>query len=229
MPKLFIKAWAEEDRPREKLLLKGIASLSDAELLAIIISVGNAEETAVELSRRILSSVKNNLNSLGKLSVDELVSGFKGIGKAKAISIVAALELGKRRKNSETNERLQIKSSVDIFDYFYPILCDLPHEEFWVLFLDRSNKIIGKKKISQGGIFETVVDSRLILKEALVQLATGLVLCHNHPSGNRKPSNGDDMITRKLKDGAKLLELDLLDHVIVCDQSYYSYADDDRL
>lgn len=220
---------AEEDRPREKILLKGINALSDSELLAILIGSGNNEETAVELAQRILISAQNNLNNLGKFSITDLISGFKGIGEAKAITIVAAMELGKRRKQSETMNRNKVTCSKDIFEYFHPLLCDLPHEEFWILFLDRSNKIIGKLKISQGGVYETVVDCKLILKEALNRLAVSIVLCHNHPSGNMKPSKNDDSITRKIRESAILLDIEVLDHIIICENNYFSYADEGRL
>ena len=229
IPRLSIKDWAEEDRPREKILLKGISTLSDAELLAILIGSGNAQETAVELAQRILFSAGNNLNNLGKFSINQLISGFKGIGEAKAISIVAAMELGKRRKYSEIINREQILCSQDIFEYFHPSLCDLYHEEFWILLLNRSNRIIDKTRISQGGVSETVVDNKLILKEAITHLASGIILCHNHPSGNLRPSKSDDLITKKIKDGAKLLDILVLDHIIICNNKYYSYADEGRL
>ena len=194
--KLSIKDWAIEDRPREKLIAKGLQSLSDAELIAILIGSGNREETAVELSKRILKSAGNNLNTLGKLNLNDLQK-FKGIGDAKAITIVAALELGRRRKLSEIVERKIIRSSKDIFEFFHPILADLPHEEFWVVFLNQSNKIIDKYRVSQGGIAGTVIDVRLIMKAAIEKLASGIILCHNHPSGNLKPSGSDIKITKK--------------------------------
>lgn len=227
--KLSVKDWAEEDRPREKLFLKGVYSLSDAELLAIIIGSGNREETVVELAQRILAKANNNINELGKLSVKELVSQFKGIGKAKAISIVAALELGKRRKVEDVKSQNRIRFSKDIFDYFHPILGDLYHEEFWALYVNRANKIIAKVKISQGGVSETVVDSKLIYREAINRLASGVAICHNHPSGNNKPSHQDDMITMKIKRGIEMLDMTFLDHIILCDACYYSYADEGRL
>ena len=229
MTKLSIKDWAEEDRPREKFLLKGISALSDAELLAILIGSGNTEESAVELSQRILFSADNNLNMLGKFSIKQLISGFKGIGEAKAISIVAAMELGKRRKYAEIINREQIRCSRDIFECFHPMLCDLQYEEFWILALNRSNKVIDKIKISQGGVSQTVVDRKLILKEVLDRLASGVALCHNHPSGNKKPSKDDDFITKRIKECCKLFDIDIFDHVIVADNDYYSYADEWRL
>jgi DNA repair protein RadC len=227
--KLRIKDWAEEDRPREKLLLKGVNSLSDTELLAIIIGSGNKEETVVELSQRIFQSAENDINQLGKFSVKHLITNFKGIGEAKAVSIVAALELGKRRKVLGSAEKQKITCSRDIYLFFYPFLCDLYYEEFWALFLNRSNRIISKIKISQGGISETLVDSRLIYKEAINCLASSVILCHNHPSGNARPSRQDDLVTMKLKKGIELLDMLLADHLILCDGKYYSYADEGRI
>lgn len=227
--KLKITDWAEEDRPREKLLLKGVSALSDAELLAILIGSGNKNETAVELSQRILFSVKNNLNSFGRLTIAELIKNFNGIGEAKAITIVAALELGKRRKLSETEKQATITSSQDVFDLFQPLLGDLRHEESWALLLNNSNKVIKKTQVSKGGIIGTVIDIRLIIKEAIEALATKLILVHNHPSGNNQPSAEDDNITRKLKDAGNLLDVLLIDHVIVCDKSHYSYRDNKRV
>ena len=222
---LSIKDWSLEDRPREKLLSKGISSLSDAELIAIIIGSGTRDESAVELSKRILGSVQHNLNELGKLSVDDLQK-YKGIGEAKAIGIVAALELGRRRKLSEIIDRQKITSSHDIYEIFHPLLADLPHEEFWIVLLNRSNKIIERQKISQGGISGTVTDVRLILRMALEKLASSLILCHNHPSGNQQPSEADISITQKVKESSKLMDISLLDHIIITDGSYYSFADE---
>ena len=222
---LSIKDWSLEDRPREKLLSKGISSLSDAELIAIIIGSGTRDESAVELSKRILGSVQHNLNELGKLTVDDLQK-YKGIGEAKAIGIVAALELGRRRKLSEIIDRQKITSSHDIYEIFHPLLADLPHEEFWIVLLNRSNKIIERQKISQGGISGTVTDVRLILRMALEKLASSLILCHNHPSGNQQPSEADISITQKVKESSKLMDISLLDHIIITDGSYYSFADE---
>ncbi|NDV68719.1 DNA repair protein RadC [Dysgonomonas sp. 25] len=227
--KLNIKDWAEEDRPREKMLLKGVSSLSDAELLGILIASGNKNETAVELAQRILHSVGNNLNSLGKVGIKDLIKNFNGIGEAKAITIVAALELGRRRKLAEATIQPQIRTSLDVFDLMHPVLADLPHEEVWVLLLNRANKVVKKLQVSKGGITGTVIDIRMIMKEALDSLATAMILCHNHPSGNTKPSFDDDTTTLKLKEAGKLMEISLLDHVIVCDQGYYSYQDNKRL
>jgi len=222
---LSIKEWSLEDRPREKLLNKGISTLSDAELIAIIIRMGTRDESAVELAKRILNSVENNLNELGKLSVEDLQK-YKGMGEAKAIGIVAALELGRRRKLSESMARKKIASSKDIYDIFHPLLADLPNEEFWIILLNRSNKIIERQKISQGGISGTVTDIRIILKIALEKLASSLILCHNHPSGNPKPSEADITITNKIKESGKLMDISLLDHIIVTDGYYYSFADE---
>lgn len=223
--KLTITEWAEEDRPREKLLLKGISALSDAELLAILIGSGNKNETAVELSQRILFFVKNNLNSLGKLSINDLIQNFNGIGEAKAITIIAALELGKRRKLSDSEKQQRILLSKDVYNIFQPILGDLRHEESWVLLMNSSNKILKKILASKGGITGTVIDIRLIIKEAIENLATNIVLVHNHPSGSTKPSEEDNIVTKKLKDACNLLDIYLMDHVIICEEDYYSYRD----
>jgi len=224
--KLSIKQWAEEDRPREKMMQKGIHSLSDAELIAILIGSGNKDETAVELSKRILGKASHNLNELGKFSILDLQKNFKGIGQAKAITIVAALELGRRRKSSESIEKPQIRCSQDIFNQFHPMLEDLPHEEFWILILNRANKVLEQVKISQGGISGTVVDTRVILKTAIDKLATSIAICHNHPSGNKTPSDSDIQITRKIKTACLAVEITVLDHVIVAGKNYYSFADE---
>lgn len=229
MDRLRIRDMAEADRPREKLLQKGMAALSDAELLAILIGSGNDQETAVELSRRILHFVDNNLDELGKLDVKKLSSNFKGIGEVKAITIVAALELGRRRVSSDVLARKKITSSRDIYHYFYPHLADLPYEEFWILLLSRSMHVIKKVKIGQGGLSETSADIKLILHEAVANLASALILCHNHPSGNRQPSRQDDLLTEKAGQASRLLDIQLLDHVIVAGNSYYSYADEGKI
>lgn len=225
---LKILSWAEEDRPREKLLLKGRTSLSDAELVAILIGSGSAELSAVELSKKILLHVGNDLNALAKLSVQELMH-FKGIGEAKAISIVSALELGRRRKNSETKRRTKIKSSQDAYDEISPELMDQPVEQFWVIMLNRSNHVIKKRLISHGGVSGTVADPKVIFKSALEDLASGIILVHNHPSGNLKPSHADIQLTKKLFDSGKLLEIPVLDHIIFTDSGYYSFADEGNL
>jgi len=222
---LKITEWAPEDRPREKLLTKGIQSLSDAELIAILIGSGSKNETAVELSKRILAGVSNNLNELGKLTVSALQQ-YKGIGEAKAISIVAAMELGKRRKISEIIEKKQVDSSKDIFELFNSVIGDLLYEEFWVVFLNRSNKIMSKLKISQGGVSGTVIDNRIVLKNALDRLASGIIICHNNPSGNKQPSTSDVDITKKLAEAGKLMEINVLDHIIIANNTYFSFADE---
>jgi DNA repair protein RadC len=221
---LTIKNWADEDKPREKLLLKGAKSLSDAELIAILIGSGNRKESAVELSKKILNSNKNNLNELGKQPLEELIK-FNGIGEAKAISIIASLELGKRRKLSEVVEKTKVSGSQDVYDYMQAYVSDLQHEEFWVLYLNRSNKIIEHFKISQGGVSGTVIDVKIILKNALNKLASSIIICHNHPSGNLNPSDADIKITKKIVDAAKLLDINILDHLIIGDNNYYSFAD----
>lgn len=226
--KLSIKDWATEDRPREKLLYRGISSLSDAELVAILIGSGNSKETAVELARRILENVKNNLNELGKLNVEDLKK-FKGIGEAKAISIIAALELGRRRNQSSALEMEKITGSNDVARYLRPLLGDLPHEEFWALFLNRQNKIIEKQRLSQGGITSTVIDIRIVLKMALEKHATSLILVHNHPSGNLDASDADRKITRQLKEAATIMDIPLLDHLIITQTGHFSFADEGLL
>ena len=222
---LTIKNWAEEDRPREKLLLKGRHVLSDAELIAILIGSGTKKESAVELSKRILSELGNNLNELAKLSVQDLMK-FKGIGEAKALSIVSALELGRRRKETETAKREKITSSKDIFEAFSSTFIDLPHEEFHLLLLNRSNLVIRKEFVSRGGISGTVVDPKIIFKIALEHLASSIILCHNHPSGNLKPSAEDISLTKKIKEAGMFLEIPILDHVIFTDTTYFSFADE---
>ncbi|UCG28937.1 MAG: DNA repair protein RadC [Bacteroidales bacterium] len=222
---LRIKDWALEDRPREKLLNKGISSLSDAELIAILIGSGTKNETAVELAKKILNTVGNSLNELGKLSVEELKKS-KGIGSAKAITIIAALELGRRRKLADIQAKKKITGSKDVFNYFQPLIGDLPHEEFWILLLNRSNRVIEKHRISQGGISGTIIDVRMILKNAIEKLASSLILCHNHPSGNLQPSDSDMKITSKMKDAGKIMDIQVLDHLIVTDSAYFSFADE---
>jgi len=225
MDHLTIKSWAEEDRPREKLLLKGKHVLTDAELIAILISSGNGEETAVELSRRILGKAEYNLNELSKMSVKELMD-FKGIGEAKAISIVAALELGRRRKEDSVTKRDRITTSKDAVEIFQPLLGDHIHEEFWILFLNRANMVIAKQAISSGGMSGTVVDPKIIFKAALDHKASSIVLCHNHPSGNNQPSEADIKLTKNIVAAGKVLEISVLDHIIVTQNSYYSFADE---
>ncbi len=219
-----ITDWAVEDRPREKLIRKGISTLSDAELLAILISSGTRKKSAVDLGRELLGSVSNNLNSLGKLSVSDLLK-FRGIGPARAVTISAALELGRRRNMAELPDAGQIRCSKDAADIFFPLLADLPHEEFWILFLNRSNRVIDRMKISQGGVSGTVTDVRIIMKKAVEWLASGIIVCHNHPSGNMNPSDSDSKITGKIKDAGSIMDIQLLDHIIISGKDYYSFAD----
>ena len=225
MKKLSIKEWAVEDRPREKLLQKGTGSLSDAELLAILIGSGTKDESAVDVSKRILDTVNNNLNELGKLSINDLKKQ-KGIGEAKAITIIAALELGRRRKIADIVEKKKITTSKDVFNLFQPLLGDMPHEEFWVLFMNRANNIIEKMRISMGGVAGTVIDVKIILKHALEKLASSVILCHNHPSGNVQPSKSDIDISKKLKEAASLMDINVLDHIVIADTRYLSMADE---
>jgi len=225
---LKITDWAIEDRPREKLIQKGISSLSDAELLAILISSGTREKSAVDLGRELLSLVNNNLNTLGKLTIADLKK-LHGIGTARAVTIAAALELGRRRKMSEIPDVIQIKCSKDVAEIFQPILSDLAHEEFWILFLNRSNKVINRMKLSQGGISGTVTDVRMVMKKAIEFLASGIIVCHNHPSGNLNPSESDTKITQKIKEAGNLFDIQLLDHLIITDKEYYSFADNGLL
>lgn len=226
--KLGIKSWAEEDRPREKMMDKGRHVLTEAELIAILIGSGSRDETAVELSKRILSSVGNNLNALGKLNINDLTR-FKGIGEAKAVSVVAALELGRRRNETEIIKRNKITSSKDVFDILKPILIDLPFEEFWLLILNRANLVIKKEMISRGGVSGTVVDTKIIFKAAIENYASSIIICHNHPSGNLKPSEADIRITKNIKEAGKLMEIPLLDHLIVAETGFYSFADEGML
>ena len=223
-----IKNWNEDDRPREKLRLKGRLALSDAELIAILIGSGSRNESAVSLSQRILADVNNNLNELGKSTINDLIK-FKGIGEAKAITIIAAMELGRRRRVSEVMERKQISSSKTVFDFFQPIIGELPHEEFWILYLNNSNKIIKSERLSKGGITGTLVDVRLVYKEALQTGATAIILAHNHPSGTLKPSQPDIQLTKKLKAAGENLDIKVLDHLIVTEKAYFSFADENLL
>jgi len=221
---LSIKSWAEDDRPREKFMAKGRSALSDAELIAILIGSGNKNESAVELSKKILSSVGNNLNRLGQLSLNDLMK-FKGIGEAKAISIISALELGRRRKTLGDDKTVKIESSITAFEALYPYLADLDHEQFYTMLLNRSNKVIDIVKISQGGVSAPVADSKLIFKSAVEKLASGIILAHNHPSGNLSPSQADITLTRKLQEAGKLLDISVLDHIIIANNEYFSFAD----
>ena len=226
--RLTITQWAEEDRPREKMMMHGASALSNAELLAILIGSGNAEESAVELMKKILNDYHNNLNELGKASIEELCR-YKGIGSAKAISILAASELGKRRKEESVKEQITILSSKDVYECFYPLMCDLPTEECWVLLLNQGSRIIDKTRISAGGLSATAVDVRCILREALLKRASAIVLCHNHPSGNIRPSKEDDLLTRHVAQASECMDIRLVDHIILTDGAFYSYADEGRI
>ncbi len=223
---LTIKEWALDDRPREKLLSKGVLSLSDAELLAILIGSGSRNETAVALSKRILHSVQNNLQELGKLSIEQLISSFVGIGEAKAITIIAAMELGRRRKLSENLQRPLLDNSQLAFEYLSPLLSDLPHEEFWIVLLNNAKKVIAHYKIGQGGITSTSADVRLIARKALENNAISVILAHNHPSGNLQVSNADLSITQQIKKALKLFDITLIDHLILSGNTFLSFADE---
>ena len=220
-----ITNWAEDDKPREKLMLKGKQALSDAELIAILIGSGSRNESAVELSKRILASVEGNLNALGKLSLQQLMT-FKGIGEAKAISIMAAMELGRRRRGEEAVELKKITSSKSIFELMQPIIGELSHEEFWIIYLNNSNKVISKSQLSKGGITGTVVDTRLVFKSAIENGAVAVILVHNHPSGTLVASEADKQITRKIKLAGESLDIKVLDHLIVTETNYFSFADE---
>ena len=222
---LSIKQWADDDRPREKLLHKGRTALSDAELIAILIGSGSKNESAVTLSKRILASVNNNLNEVAKLSVKQLMQ-FKGIGEAKAVTIAAALEIGRRRRDETEQQIKKISCSADVFNVLQPIIGELPHEEFWIVYLNNSNKILHKSQLSKGGMTGTLVDVRLVLKEALEQGAVAIILAHNHPSGTLKPSNADKQLTQKLKTAADTIDIKVLDHLIITEKSFFSFADE---
>lgn len=223
-----IKHWAEGDRPREKLLQKGREFLSDAELLAILIGSGNRNESAVEVSKKVLSKAGDNLNELGKFSVKQLME-VKSIGEARALTIVAAMELGRRRRSSEALEKKKITSSSSVFELMQPKIGELPHEEFWILYLNNSNKVIQELPLSKGGITGTLVDIRIAYKQALQLGATATILVHNHPSGNLNPSAADKQLTNKFKTAGESLDIKVLDHVIVTEKSYFSFADEGLL
>ncbi|MBG7613533.1 DNA repair protein RadC [Polaribacter sp. BAL334] len=225
MEKLSIKSWALDDRPREKLVAKGKTVLSDAELIAILIGSGNRQESAVALSQRMLQSVEGNINELAKLSIEKLMT-FKGIGEAKAVNIIAALELGKRRQLENLLEKPKITGSKDVFNLMQPIIGDLSHEEFWVLFLNNSNKVLAKHQVSKGGMTATVVDVRLLFKQALELFSVAIIVCHNHPSGKLKPSDADLQLTQKIKNAGTTLDIKLLDHLIITEKAYFSFADE---
>lgn len=225
---LNIKALAEDDRPREKMINRGRHALSDAELIAVLLSSGNSSESAVQLARRMLAEHGNNINQLAKLSLHELTR-FKGVGPAKAVVISAAFELGRRRREREANERIKITSSKVAYELLQQHLDDLPHEEFWILLLNRANHVLREVSLSKGGISGTVVDVRLICKAAIEQQASGIIMAHNHPSGQVQPSEQDKQITKKLKEALALLDITLLDHIIVGDQLYFSFSDEGML
>lgn len=227
--RLTIREWSEDDRPREKMARKGAQSLSDAELLAILIGSGNKDESAVELSRRIMRECKDNINELARLSITDLCKRFKGIGEAKAITIMAALELGKRRKTGDVIERKKVVSSQDFFELFESVLIDLPHEEFWVALLDGANKLLEMKRLTQGGSQQTVVDLPMLLKMALEKSALGIAVAHNHPSGQNHPSPEDNQITKRIKQGCEAIGIRFLDHIIIARGSYYSFADEGKM
>lgn len=225
---LGIKHWAAEDRPREKLLLKGKASLTDAELMAILIGTGTASFSALDLAKKILQTTSNNLDELARLDITDLIK-IKGIGEAKAITIVAALELGRRRKELVLVEKPKITSSKDAFEQISAELMDLPHEEFWIILTNRANRVVKKQQISSGGVAGTVADPKIIFKLALAELASGLILAHNHPSGSLYASQSDITLTKKIKEAGNLLEIQLLDHIIVAGKRYFSFADEGML
>jgi DNA repair protein RadC len=228
MDKLTITQWAVEDRPREKMMMHGVGALSDAELLAILIGSGNTEDSAVELMRKVLAGYGNSLAALGKTDVETLCT-YKGIGPAKAITILAATELGRRRKEEDVKQRMVIRDSMALYEYFHPILSDLPTEEFWIVLLNQGAKVIDRVRISTGGISGTVVDVRCVLREALLRRAVCIAACHNHPSGQARPSIDDDRLTERLYRAAQTMDIRLIDHVILTDGNYYSYADEGKL
>ncbi|MBO4370815.1 MAG: DNA repair protein RadC [Paludibacteraceae bacterium] len=224
-----IKDWAVEDRPREKMIHTGLSSMTDAELLAILIGSGTIGDSAVSLAQKLLRVADNDLVQLGRLGVKDLSAAVKGIGPAKATTIVAAMELARRRRSEAVQPGDTIRSSAQLARVFVPMLSDLPYEEFWVVLLNRANRMVAKYRISMGGVNNSVVDPRIVFKYALQHLASGLVFCHNHPSGNLSPSKQDLSLTKRLVSGAKLFDLQVLDHIIVGDGSYFSFADDGLL
>ncbi|MBR3951083.1 MAG: DNA repair protein RadC [Bacteroidaceae bacterium] len=228
MAKLTITQLSIDDRPREKMMKNGARSLSNAELLAILIGSGSVDETAIELSQRILNAVNNNLYTLGKYDLKQLMT-YKGIGEAKAITIMAAMELGRRRREEELPDHPQLNTSQAAYDYMAQRLVDLPHEEFWAILLNRAGRVIDTVMVSKGGTASTAVDVRIIMREAVQNLASAIILCHNHPSGNNQPSRDDELLTRQISDAAKLMNVVVLDHIIVCDRSYYSFSDEGKL
>ena len=224
-----ISSWAEDDKPREKMLLKGVAALSTNELLAILIRSGSGGESALDLSRRILTDASNDLNVLARLSVSDFMNRYKGVGMAKAASIIAAMELGRRRALSTAREEPALTTSRDLYDYLQPLIGDLDHEEFWVIYLTHSNQVKGCECLSSGGMDGTVIDVRLLFRGALDMKATYIVIAHNHPGGSLVPSTYDELITRKIYEGGQLLDIKLYDHIIVGENAYYSFADEGKL
>lgn len=222
---LNIKSWAAEDRPREKLVLKGKASLSDAELIAILLGTGASKLSAVDLAKKILQAVNNDLNELARLTMKDLMK-IKGIGEAKAITVISALELGRRRKDFLAEEKPKIGGSSDVFELLKADLLDIPHEAFWIVLLNRANRVIRKQQVSQGGVAGTVADPKIIFKMAIEELASGIILAHNHPSGNLSASQADMALTKKLKESGKLLDIQVLDHIIIAGKKYFSFADE---
>jgi DNA repair protein RadC len=226
--KLGIKSWALEDRPREKLLLNGRHALTDAELLAVLLGSGNKNENAVELAKRMLNKADNSLHKIAQWEIADFTQ-FEGVGEAKAITVISALEIGRRRKDAEIPKRTKITSSKDAYSILHSVMLDLPYEEFWILHLNRANQVLAKEKIGQGGVSGTVADVRIILKSAINKLTSGLILAHNHPSGNLQPSNADKQLTEKIKNACRLLDISLLDHLIITNNSYFSFADNGLL
>ncbi len=228
MEKLNINQWAEEDRPREKLMKHGASVLTDAELLAILVGSGSTKEDAVTLMKRILADCKNNLNTLGKMTIHDLCQ-YNGVGEAKAITILAACELGKRRQMESPEERPDLGTATRIYNHMHPLMQDLDVEEFWLLLMNQNYRLIKKVRLSHGGITEVSVDIRIAIREAVLANATIIAVCHNHPSGNLRPSRQDDMLTTNLKNACNLMRLHFLDHVILTDGSYYSYHEEGRI
>ncbi len=225
---MAITSWALDDRPREKLILKGEAALSDAELVAILIGSGSRNESALNLSKRILASIENNLNKLGKLKVSDLTK-YKGIGEAKAVAVITALELGRRRRLEKALEISKIGGSKDVYEFMQPLIGELQYEEFWIVYLNNSNRILQKWRLSVGGMTGTAVDIRLVYKKAIEIYATAIILCHNHPSGKIQPSNADKQLTSKFKKASDILDVKLLDHLIITENAYFSFADESML
>lgn len=225
---LLLRSWAEEDKPREKMILRGQAALTDTELLALLVNSGTPGEDVIVITKRILASVQNDLVALSRLNVKELMK-FRGIGQAKAVTIAAALELGRRRRESEAGKKPLISTSKQAYEYLAPSLADLPHEEFWILLLNRANKVLRKYPVGTGGLTGTVADQRIIFKKALDEGACGIILAHNHPSGNLKPSQADIQLTRRMKEAGTIMDIPILDHIIISDTGYYSFADEGNL